>query len=73
MHGNKYCDIMLMEEEQMSLKHHTTLKTLCRPSGVGSFASTLFRSSCSAANVSLYSACIHLSADVSLRNMTAFE
>lgn len=31
-----------------------TLKTLCRPSGVGSLASTLFKSSCSAAKVSLY-------------------
>lgn len=34
-----------------------TLKTFCKPSGVGSLANTLFSSSCRAASVSLYSAC----------------
>lgn len=37
-----------------------TLKTLCRPSGVGSLASTLFKSSCSAAKVSLYNPYMNL-------------
>lgn len=37
-----------------------TLKTLCRPSGVGSLASTLFKSSCSAAKVSLYNTYMNL-------------
>lgn len=47
----------VVREEQCRVQS-LTLKTLCRPSGVGSLARTLFRSSCSAASVFLYRACV---------------
>lgn len=54
-----------------SQTHAFTLKTLCSPSGLESLASTLFKSSCSAAKVSLYNSCVNSTQNVTSDNSSS--